>query len=887
MGDVAIAHDSQPNTEAPDLPIATPQLAIALIPRDAARQPPAMQVSQPEAMQSIPLSGAIAQLPIQKPEEATGTAEDLRILPRVGIGHTSSGGGYDGTTRFEGFLPLFQTTGRDVAFLEGRLLLDNDANVGGNLVLGYRAYSPTARRTFGGHVAYDSRDTDENSFDQLGVGFESLGDVWDFRINGYLPIGDRQQEVGSGQLLNSFFRERSLIVQERNRFEAAVGSVDVEAGAKLAELGDRGDLRGYGGLYWYDAPDISSGIGWRLRLEARPNDYLSVGLGVQSDELFGTNILARVGLTFPGRRPRRVDAISPDTTVVARLGETIERNSSVVITAQDQVTETTATNPETGQTYVFQHVDLGRAGGDGTIENPYGTIQPALDETELDGNAIVYVQAGSNPGIPGFTIPDGVQVLSAAPVQRLNTRELGVVRLPLSGTGVRPRIADSVFMGENTTLAGFDITGSRGAAVVVSNVGDVTIRQNRLASAIAAGILLENTTGTITIADSTVTANGVPVLQGDTIDNLEISNSQLISTNSTTDGIALNRVQGTATLQDTAIAITTPAANGIALTNITGSVAIAGDSGTITNPIGAGVAIQTSSGVVSLSGLQVTGAGTDGIRGDTVGTLTLENSAIANSTNNGIALSNISESVTVSNTTINGTGQSGIVITNVTDVTLADSTIETTTGDGITLTDIIGSAALINSTVANTGQRGIAINQTDGQLDLTIAGNQVSNTGASGIDLTVSGNAGGTAQITDNAVTNAGQQGIAVNVTANDTTFRPVIEASSVTESDREAVAVFVNGTTQVAAGVRLNQFDRNNLSNTAPAGVSIINNVSPEMCVQLRDNVSRNTTTDFNVQQNLGNSQSLDLEPTTSNTGTFTAASAATNAVLTGTCGF
>ncbi|MBD2461180.1 right-handed parallel beta-helix repeat-containing protein [Oscillatoria sp. FACHB-1407] len=1027
MSDAAIAQVNSPgSTESPDTAIATPQARITVTPENTAilRQP-AMQVSQPEL---------VAQIPVQKPEtETTGTAADLRISPRIGIGHNSSGGGYDGTTRFEGFLPLFQTSGRDIAFLEGRFLLDNDANVGGNLLLGYRAYSPSARRTFGGYIAYDNRDTDENTFNQLGVGFESLGDLWDFRVNGYLPIGDRQQEVGTRQLLNTFFQERSLILQERSLFEAAVGGVDVEAGAKLAELGNDGDLRGYGGLYWYDAPGSPSGVGWRLRLEARPTDSLNVGLGVQGDELFGTNILFRVGLTFPGRRPRRV--IAPENTVVARLGETVERNPVIVVDTQETISDTVATNPTTGEPYVFQHVNLGRAGGNGTFENPFGTIQPALDATQSDGNAIVYVRPGSNPGNPGFVIPDEVQVLSNAPVQRLNTREYGVVRLPLSGAGVRPRITDSVVMGSNTTLSGFDITGRTGAGVIADTVSNAVIRDNRITSAeiaavqledtggtitldrnrivgntvpvllgtninqvnvtnstltstnsttngitltdvtgavnmtdsairittpsdagiairnatapvtIAAepgqitnagaagivlenstgaiaisgfnisslggagirastianatldnntittstdaGIFLENTTGTITVTDSTVTANTVPALVGNTIANLQVRDSRLNSTNSASDGITLNGVSGTATIQDSAIAITTPAANGIALTNVTGSAAIAASPGTITNPANAGVLIQTSPGRVSVSNLQITGAGSDGITGDTIGTVTLNNNAIANSTNNGVALSNITGSATVNGNTITTTGQSGITITNATNTSVNENTIEAAIVDGIALNNVTGTATVNSNTLTSTGQNGILLNNTTGQVNLTASGNQISIPGASGINVDLSGDAGGTATITNNSITNAAQQGIALNVTSNGTTFRPLVESNVVTGSGDAGVTLAANGTTQIAAGVRLNQFDRNNLSGTAPAGVNIVNNASPNLCVQLRDNTSSNTTEGFNLQQNLGDPQTFDAEIGANNVGTLTTSGTVVNSVAQGTCGF
>jgi len=393
------------------------------------------------------------------PSTSTETAADLRITPRLGIGHTTSGGGFDGFTRFEGFVPLLQKPGNNLTFIEGRLLLDNDANLGGNILLGYRTYDPNSRRVWGGYIGYDNRNTGNNTFNQIGLGAESLGEIWDFHVNAYLPIGDKRQAVGDVLLQESFFRENFLILEQQRNREAAMGGFDVEAGARIAQLGREGDLRGYGGLYYYNAEGSPDTLGWRLRLQARPTDYLNLGVSLQNDDLFGTNLVFTVGATFPGTRPQ--GSISEEESVVARLGESVQRNNAIVIDHQEETNEVAATNPETDEPYVFQHVNLGIAGGDGTFENPVGTVQEGLARTLSDGNDIVYVQSGTNSGIPPFTIPDQVQVLSTGPVQRVETVESDVVQLPLSGAGVLPTITPSaeasVTMGNGTTLSGFDI----------------------------------------------------------------------------------------------------------------------------------------------------------------------------------------------------------------------------------------------------------------------------------------------------------------------------------------------------------------------------------------------------------------------------------------------
>ena len=170
----------------------------------------------------------------------------------------------------------------------------------------------------------------------------------------------------------------------------------------MLEIGDRGDLRGYGGLYFYDgvgSPDI---LGWRLRLEARPMDYFNLGLSVQDDSLFGTNVVFSIGANFPSSRPK--GPINPPETAVARMGDNILRTDSITVDTQQEseffsesIAEP-AINPDTGQAYVFRHVQLGAAGGDGAAETPLGGLNDGL--AIANANDLVYVQ-GSGPDIPG------------------------------------------------------------------------------------------------------------------------------------------------------------------------------------------------------------------------------------------------------------------------------------------------------------------------------------------------------------------------------------------------------------------------------------------------------------------------------------------------------
>ncbi len=90
---------------------------------------------------------------------ATGSDATETVGPRFGLRYTTEGSGYDPFASFETFFPLFQTAGNHLTFLEGRLLLSSKSALGGNGVLGYRAYNASSNRILGGYLAYDMRDT--------------------------------------------------------------------------------------------------------------------------------------------------------------------------------------------------------------------------------------------------------------------------------------------------------------------------------------------------------------------------------------------------------------------------------------------------------------------------------------------------------------------------------------------------------------------------------------------------------------------------------------------------------------------------------------------------------------------------------------------------------
>jgi len=588
-----------------------------------------------------------------KAQEAEAPAEETAEItppvfgPRVGVGYTTEGSGFESFTSFEGFVPLTQNPGESMTYLQGRLLLDNDSNLAGNILLGHRFYNAQGNRVSGGYVSYDTRDTGNRTYRQLGLGVESLG-KWDFRFNGYLPIGETREQIG--QSITPFFQGRTLSFERMRQYEDSLHGVDAEIGTRLTKLGS-GDLRGYAGLYYYSGTGSEEAFGWKTRLVARPTDYLGLGLSLQHDDLYDTKLVFNVGLNIPGSGARRSRPASD--SALARLAESVQRQETIPVAYVTETDSFLATNAA-GQPFNFIFVNLGATGGTGTAESPFGTVPQALTVASADtGSNIVYVSGNST--IAPFTVAAGDSVLSSGPVQLLDTAQFAGVRLPGSGTGILPIVTGTVpansgiiTLNSNSVLSGFDVrpTGTDARGIRAASVSGVTIRDNRVTGGSREGIYLENVSGTNTVRNNTITNSTIGIattLAGTTIGTVQIQNNSITQART---GIDL-RVSENATLTSNVSGNTVTGSNtaneGIilrAFDNAKGTTTIS--SNQVSN-VARGLALEASGNatpVVTVSGNTINASRTVGIDPNVSGNadmrLTVSGNTISNTAGIGV-----------------------------------------------------------------------------------------------------------------------------------------------------------------------------------------------------------------------------------------------------------
>jgi hypothetical protein len=214
---------------------------------------------------------------------------------------------------------------------------------------------------------------------------------------------------------------------------------------------------------------------------------------------------------------------------------------------------------------IFARLAAGET-GDGSHETPFSALAPAL--RAADPGDIVFVYRGVDPGLGDFRIPDGVRLYSDGPLQRISTRNVGVVTLPYSGSEPPTHVKGTATLGSNSEIAGFHFVSRSGSGVYGSDVSNVLIRDNRFESTRRQAVHLLNVAGRIVVHDNQVFA----------------------TTDSTSPGISIHNEKVVMNAWVYHNAVQDPSGDGIKiLTTGTGVTVATIDSNTVLRSVGSGI----------------------------------------------------------------------------------------------------------------------------------------------------------------------------------------------------------------------------------------------------------------------------------------------------------
>lgn len=694
-----------------------------------------------EQVEGIPMDGGPAMS-----YEAGGQGYLPALGTHLRARYTTQGYGQEEGNFDLGTLKLFQWDEGTASFIDGQVTMNDVSGVGYNVGLGHRVimpsltpWEPDAAKIYGISVWSDGSEIGkEKFFPQIGVSLEYLGDIWDLRANGYIPLEESKIDdptpTGDLGYSGNFLLQ---LTQARKDTALAVGELEL-----ARRLGNR-DAWGFVGGYTLSSDEFDT-EGYRVGARGYLLPDLLLQVAVTDDELFHTNTIVSV-VWFIGRT--RSD-YSPTGTLTNRLREPVMRNDYVAtiqstVSGGEALTETvTVDGEEVEEPIRIVHVDsTADGGGDGTFEAPLNNLNN-VNANSQEGDIVlmhggsVFTEQTADLQIEQRLLGEGGDVENF-----VNTNQLGQIALPETAPGalegpvpiIDNTAVDAVITRDLNEIANFTIDG--GANGIVAATGGS-------GSAFIHNMTIENLTG-----------DGISLTS---FERMEDNGDTTVSFNVTINEIDFENVGGNDIELDatTAADLDSPTVTLDEVINVANVTSIGNDG------IGLVLSDTHTGGTFNLNQYDYTGdAGSTG----------------------GVRLTDIVGSVSAVNTTIAG-GSAGGVGIDLQNVTSTNVNFQST----VLVDEYVGTAVRVNGgddgTITFAGDINNIANQSivvTGRSGGTVTFSSTNNVNDDGAGILVQNNTGGTINFqgvydldttTSDAVTVDNNTGATVNFTGLDIT---------------------------------------------------------------------------------------------------------------------
>lgn len=428
------------------------------------------------------------------------------------------------------FLPLAQDA-RTLVFANLRGRFDNHDSREGNIGLGVRQMRENGWN-LGLYGYFDRRRSPDTGYyyNQATLGAEALGRDWEFRANGYVPVGTKARDLGTTSTAS--LSGTSIQVTSTNREERALEGFDAEMGwrAPLFDSEARRQLRLYAGGYRFSDAGVTV-EGPRVRAELAMDDLnwfgrgtgLFLGMETQNDGIRGhQNFLSlrlRIPLGKEHERPSSLNAqerrmtapvmrdvdIVTQNHVASTLVETVDASTpSAAVTVNGQAATVVSSATTSGAAL---QAALTAAGNNSTVVLS-GTFNTTATTTLQTGQTVV------GAGNLTVTTPSGHTVTIAAP-----------------GATITASAPSALTMANGTTLSGLTINNTYNPAasyaIAAPGISNVTIKNSVISTASTSGVYVidARTTNNMILSGNTISstsAGGVGV-QADSAVNITIA----------------------------------------------------------------------------------------------------------------------------------------------------------------------------------------------------------------------------------------------------------------------------------------------------------------------------------------------------------------------------
>lgn len=545
---------------------------------------------------TIPLHTLLFSILCSQSFSQDSSTDEKPIPPlQITVKHIEGKGiGYkEGYSTLEGFFaPTHKITGDWIPFIDARMHVFNNGLPAANAGGGIRYLS---KRAWGLNTYYDFRKTNHKNYNQVSAGLESLGKIWDFRINGYLPILGKQSSIFDIRF--DHFSGHSMILSRKKEF--ALKSIEGEVATHALKIRNSPAYLAAGPYYLTGSGETS--WGGKARLAFNFFSYFTAEGIASYDSLFRGICQGRVSLNLPLGPKRPIPSSQKERKRLEYAHQRVDRNE--IIPTDKARFNKAAIDPDTQKPYVFWFVD-NTSHSNGTYESPYPLLAQA--ESSAQKNDVIYVFPGDGTDRnldTGFTMKKGQKLLGTGisqifPTQQKHsivnvkvsamTKDFPLITLansPESNRGV-------VTLDNSCEVAGLHITstsnflGKKLAAILggpatsaaspLVGVKNASIHNNVIEGVYyEGGIYLHNSKESILIAKNTL--NTITALNAITcindVSSVELSTNILSNTIATASGGGIyfqNTTGITISEQDILIAsnnISKCGANGISIVN--------------------------------------------------------------------------------------------------------------------------------------------------------------------------------------------------------------------------------------------------------------------------------------------------------------------------------
>ncbi|MBS0619962.1 MAG: right-handed parallel beta-helix repeat-containing protein [Verrucomicrobia bacterium] len=387
---------------------------------------------------------------------------------RAGVRHIESGGiGYkDGYTTLEGFFAPDPSQWKVTPFLDVRGHIFDNGKWAANAGAGLRVL--WGNRAYGINSYYDYRNTNRFHSNQIGIGLETLGQLFDLRINGYLPVGAKTSSPYDATFAR--FSGNYMLVSEK--IQSAMKGADAELGFHFGKF-ESFDFYAAAGPYYFIGKHDPATWGGKARISCTFKDILTLEISDSYDGTFHNKFQGQIALSFPFGPKSKVKKAGRPCNVASRLNarmlQPVGRQEIIVINHARK--QTVAIDPATGKPYFFVFVD-NTSHSNGTYASPYHTLVQAQDNSSPNDIIYVFPGDGSTTGMDSGIFLKANQKFWGSGITHSIQTSQGTISIPAQSSS-SPTITNTnidtdgnaITLASNNAISGIHITSAMNDAI--------------------------------------------------------------------------------------------------------------------------------------------------------------------------------------------------------------------------------------------------------------------------------------------------------------------------------------------------------------------------------------------------------------------------------------